>query len=436
MNKEFENTMWFFSNKIRGLSGSANEIENIFCLLFLKWSMDNRTFATNEEQLNALLDLQMSTHDINGISRECLVNYIEKTYNCFNGEYAFTRTLLDVYEQIGFKDGRIWSSLWALNLKDSGEIILDYFDEKISNSGRIYSEVSSNNSLANLAIKILNPQSGELCYDPFVGTGVFISKLPQEVSSIGNDINPKTLMLATIRCIIAKKNNVQLQLNDAYLNDFSRKHKADLVFNDGPINVKLKHDYVMSYMKSYKDIMGNMLDSNILSILMTLESLNDKGRAFVTVPSGVLFKEQKAYVQLRKYLLENNYIDAVIELPSMWSATAIQTNVLVLSKNKKDKSVVFVSAGTNEYFNFTQKQRLSNQLTPEGIDMILDIVTNKKEIDNISEVKRCLDIVVRSETLVVNRHVVPVKVTNYRPVEQIDKEIKEVWNALLKNMEN
>lgn len=79
--------------------------------------------------------------------------------------------------------------------------------------------------------------------------------------------------------------------------------------------------------------------------------------------------------KIRKYLIDNNYVDCVIQLPAnLFFGTTIATCIMVLKKNKKDSSVLFIDASA-EYVKATN----SNKLTDANIEKILDTFISRKD---------------------------------------------------------
>lgn len=91
---------------------------------------------------------------------------------------------------------------------------------------------------------------------------------------------------------------------------------------------------------------------------------------------GVLYRggaEQK----IRKYLIDNNFVDTVIQLPAdLFFGTSIATCIIVLKKSKADNSVLFVDA-SNEFVRGDNK----NKLTNNNIDNILKLIKDRDNVD-------------------------------------------------------
>ena len=101
-------------------------------------------------------------------------------------------------------------------------------------------------------------------------------------------------------------------------------------------------------------------------IMHSLSWLAPNGTAAIVCFPGIMYRGG-AEKKIRKYLIDNNFIDCIIQLPSnLFYGTTIATCIMVLKKGKKDNKVLFID-DTNECIKVTN----NNRLTPENIDKIL-----------------------------------------------------------------
>ena len=104
------------------------------------------------------------------------------------------------------------------------------------------------------------------------------------------------------------------------------------------------------------------------------------GTAAIVEFPGVLYRGG-AEAKIRKYLIDNNYVDAVIQLPpDLFFGTTIATCIIVLKKSKKDNSVLFVDASA-EFKRLGNK----NKLLPENQDHILDTLAAREDAEHIAK---------------------------------------------------
>jgi type I restriction enzyme M protein len=131
-----------------------------------------------------------------------------------------------------------------------------------------------------------------------------------------------------------------------------------------------------------------------------LDWLATNGTAAIVEFPGVMYRggaEQK----IRKYLVENNYVDAVIQLPrDLFFGTGIQTCILVLKKSKSTNDVIFINA-ENEFVRSGSK----NKLRDEDIEKILEVFSKRKTEDSFSSVANINEIADKGFTLEVPAYV-------------------------------
>ena len=113
-------------------------------------------------------------------------------------------------------------------------------------------------------------------------------------------------------------------------------------------------------------------------IMHSLSWLATNGAAAIVCYPGILHRKG-AEQKIRKYLVDNNYIDAIIQLPdNLFYGTTTETVIMVLRKNKADNSTLFINA-SSECIKVTN----NNKLTGENINNILKYYSDKKEIEHI-----------------------------------------------------
>ena len=117
-------------------------------------------------------------------------------------------------------------------------------------------------------------------------------------------------------------------------------------------------------------------------VLHSLSYLSSKGRAAIVCFPGIFYRggaEQK----IRKYLVDGNYVETIISLPSnLFYGTSIAVNILVLSKHKSDTKIQFIDASGEGFFT---KETNNNVLEDRHIDRIIDIFDKKENVDYIAK---------------------------------------------------
>jgi type I restriction enzyme M protein len=161
-----------------------------------------------------------------------------------------------------------------------------------------------------------------------------------------------------------------------------------------------------------------------------LNWLATNGTAAIVEFPGVMYRggaEQK----IRKYLVDNNYVDTVIQLPpNLFFGTGIQTYILVLKKSKKDNNVLFINA-EREFMRSGNK----NLLRSENIEKILNVYTSRNEEDHFSCLVQQGEIAKKDYSLSVTTYVTLDDAREIIEIEKLNESISEITQkqAILRN---
>lgn len=156
-------------------------------------------------------------------------------------------------------------------------------------------------------------------------------------------------------------------------------------------------------------------------IMHSLSWLAPNGTAAIVCFPGILYRggaEQK----IRKYLVDNNYVDCVIQLPSnLFYGTSIATCIMVLKKSKPDNRTLFIDA-TRECVKVTN----NNKLTPENIDRIVDTFAQRREEAHFSHLAGYEEIVENDYNLSVSTYVEAEDTREKVDIVQLNAEIARI----------
>jgi type I restriction enzyme M protein len=126
--------------------------------------------------------------------------------------------------------------------------------------------------------------------------------------------------------------------------------------------------------------------------------------------------------KIRKYLVDNNYVDCVIQLPSnLFFGTTIATCILVLKKGKADSNILFIDA-TNECIKDTN----NNKLTQENMDNIVDEYTNREDKDHFARLVSYDEIKENDYDLAVSTYVEAENTKEVIDIVKLNAKIEEI----------
>lgn len=227
-------------------------------------------------------------------------------------------------------------------------------------------------------------------YDPTCGSGSLLLRLKDytEVADyFGQELNPTTYNLARMNMILhgIRFDHFKIQQGDTLTDDMHADLKAEAVVANPPFSAKWKGDSDIDLVHDDRFSQYGRLApksaADYAFVTHMLYHLADNGTMAIVLPHGALFRSG-AEGQIRKYIIEKqNYLDAVIGLPSnLFYGTSIPATVLVFKKCRRDdEDILFIDA-SKEF----EKGKNQNRLNDENIIKIFDTYKSRKEIEKYS----------------------------------------------------
>ena len=161
--------------------------------------------------------------------------------------------------------------------------------------------------------------------------------------------------------------------------------------------------------------------ADLAFIMHSLSWLATGGTAAIVCFPGIFYRggaEQK----IRKHLIENNFVDCIIQLPdNLFYGTSIATCIMVLKKSKSENSTLFIDA-TNEFIKVTN----SNKLTESNINTVLDVYKNRKDVDYVARLVPNSEISEENYNLSVSTYVEKEDTREVIDITVLNAEIKEI----------
>lgn len=152
-----------------------------------------------------------------------------------------------------------------------------------------------------------------------------------------------------------------------------------------------------------------------------LSWLATDGTAAIVEFPGVLYRGG-AEKKIRKYLIENNFIDTVIQLPAnLFFGTSIATCIMVLKKSKKDNSILFIDV-SGEFVHSGNK----NKLSKDNREHVLDTYTGRQDIEHVARLVSNQTIIDNDCNLSVSSYVQPADDREEIDIEKLNADISEI----------
>lgn len=231
-------------------------------------------------------------------------------------------------------------------------------------------------------------------YDPAAGSGSLLLQAKKhfdahiiEEGFFGQEINHTTYNLARMNMFLHNINydKFHIALGNTLIDpQFGDDKPFDAIVSNPPYSVNWIGSDDPTLINDDRFAPAGVLapksKADFAFVLHALSYLSSKGRAAIVCFPGIFYRggaEQK----IRKYLIDNNFVETVISLaPNLFFGTTIAVNILVLSKHKTDNKTQFIDASA-----LFKKETNNNTLTDEHITQIMDVFDRKSDVEYMAK---------------------------------------------------
>ena len=272
-------------------------------------------------------------------------------------------------------------------------------------------------------------------YDPACGSGSLLLKAAKVLRKdgvrngfFGQEINITTYNLCRINMFL---HDIGFENFDIACEDTltTPKHWDDepfeLIVSNPPYSIKWAGDenpiLINDKRFSPAGVLAPKSKADLAFIMHSLAWLAPNGTAAIVCFPGIMYRggaEQK----IRQYLIDNNFIDCIIQLPSnLFFGTSIATCIMVLKRGKTDNKTLFIDA-TSECVKVTN----NNKLTPENIEHMVETFTKRKNAKHVSHLAPLDEIVKNEYNLSVSTYVEAEDTREKVDIVKLNAEIAEI----------
>lgn len=392
-----ENLNVVISNVFNNIESSARGTasENDVKGLFDDFTIDNKLGNTVDERNEKLVKL------LNAIGELNFGDYEENKIDLFGDAYEF---LMTMYASSAGKSG-----------------------------GEFFTPQEVGELLARIVI--MDKTSVNKVYDPACGSGGLLLKFAKILGKenvregfFGQEINLTTYNLARINMFLhnINYNNFSIERGDTLIHPAHWNDEPfDAIVSNPPYSIKWagKSNPILINDERFAPagILAPESKADLAFTMHMLSWLSPKGTAAIVEFPGVLYRggaEQK----IRQYMIDNNFVDTVIQLPpDLFFGTSIATCILVLKKNKSDNNILFVDA-TDECVRTTNKNKLSD----ENIENIVSLLKDRKSVENKSYLATYEEVKDNDYNISVNSYLKTVGEDSTIDIEEVNKKLAEV----------
>lgn len=391
LNEILENVFRNIENSAKGAE-SEDDFSGLFDDIDVNSNKLGATVTKRNERLIKILD------GINGLK---LGNYQDNSIDAFGDAYEFLMTM------------------YASNAGKSG--------------GEFYTPQEVSELLTRLAV--VGKTSVNKVYDPACGSGSLLLKAAKILGKenvrngfFGQEINLTTYNLCRINMFL---HDIDYDKFDIACEDtlISPQHwdeePFEVIVSNPPYSIKWIGDdnavLINDPRYSPAGVLAPKSKADFAFIMHSLAWLATNGTASIVCFPGILYRggaEQK----IRKYLIENNFVDCIIQLPdNLFFGTSIATCIMVLKKSKSDNSTLFIDATTE-----CAKVTNNNKLLVENIENIIDIYSNREDKEHIAKLVSNKEIAEKDYNLSVSTYVEQKDTREKIDINILNKEIDEI----------
>ena len=301
--------------------------------------------------------------------------------------------LLDAIGDLALADGdNGWHDNTIDAFGDAYEYLMTMYASSAGKSGgEFFTPQEVSELLAR--ITVAGKTSVNKVYDPACGSGSLLLKFAKVLGKenirqgfFGQEVNLTTYNLARINMFLHDVNFEKFDiahgdtlLEPAHWDD----EPFEAIVSNPPYSIRWDGDanplLINDPRYAPAGVLAPKSKADLAFTMHMLSWLAVNGTAAIVEFPGVLYRGG-AEKKIRKYLIDNNYVDAVIQLPpDLFFGTTIATCIMVLKKSKKDNSVLFVDASA-EFVRVGNK----NKLSPDNQRKILEAFLERTDIDHFA----------------------------------------------------
>ena len=317
---------------------------------------------------------------------------------------------------------------------DAYEFLMSMYASNAGKSGgEFYTPQEVSELLTRLAI--VGKTSVNKVYDPACGSGSLLLKSAKILGKdnvrngfYGQEINITTYNLCRINMFLhdIDYDKFNIACEDTLV---SPQHWDDepfeVIVSNPPYSIKWIGDdnsiLINDPRYSPAGVLAPKSKADFAFIMHSLSWLATNGTASIVCFPGIFYRSG-AEQKIRRYLIDNNFVDCIIQLPdNLFFGTSIATCIMVLKKNKKDNNTLFIDA-TKECIKVTN----NNQLTEQNINNIIKIFENREDLEYVAKLVSSKEIAENDYNLSVSTYVEKKDTREKIDIDKLNKEIEEI----------
>ncbi len=339
---------------------------------------------------------------------------------------------------------RILEGIAGINFGNFRENEIDAFGDAYeylisnyaSNAGKSGGEFFTPQTVSKLLARLVTEGKKRInkAYDPTCGSGSLLLQMKKQFEEhiidegfFGQEINMTNFNLARMNMFLhnVNYNNFSIKRGDTLLQPLHNHEKPfDVIVSNPPYSIKWVGDADPTLINDERFAPAGKLApksyADFAFIMHSLSHLSSKGRAAIVCFPGIFYRKG-AERTIRKYLVDNNFVECVIALPdNLFFGTSIATCILVMAKNKTENKTLFIDA-SKEF----KKETNNNILEDKNIEKIVESFMQKTDEPHFSRLVDNDEIAENDYNLSVSTYVEKEDTREVIDIVLLNKEIEE-----------
>ncbi|WP_274422969.1 class I SAM-dependent DNA methyltransferase [Blautia sp. XA-2221] len=380
----------------------------------------------------------------------------ESAYTKYMGDAIFKIPTPLMLDKIVTAMDEIYDQMAQLKNADTRGDVYEYLLSKLATAG-VNGQFRTPRHIIKMMVELMDPKPNEIICDPACGTSGFLVAASEYLKENkkeevffdrknkehymnhmfhGFDMDRTMLRIGAMNMMTHGVDNPYIEYRDSLSDQNTDREKYSLILANPPFKGSLDYDIVSQDLLK----VAKTKKTELLFLVLFLKMLKTGGRCACIVPDGVLFGSSKAHKAIRKELVEENCLEAVISMPSgvFKPYAGVSTAILIFTKTGH--------GGTDKVWFYDMKAdgfSLDDKRNPINENDIPDIIERFRKREQETERKRTeqsffvekQDIVDNEYDLSINKY----KEVEYVPVEypstqEIMANLHELEMEITKNL--
>ena len=383
-----------------------------------KWNVVNPLNSPDKKSLSIPAEHLRWSVWAKGMTGETLVRFVRDEVFSFYTSVA-DKSAMNFMDgaRLGIDEPTVLTQIIGLidNLRldqadsDTKGDLFEYVLKQIKQAGEL-GQFRTPRHLIRALVEMVDPMVGETIYDPAAGTAGFLvsaynhirlansssnaiedveldgklvrrgwgDKLNSSQNSLlatntffGNDVDPKMVRLATMNLTLRGLPNVHILKRNALTTAIDKTEKSelglpldgyDVVLANPPFSGSVDKDRIVDDVK-----VGSTTATEVLFLKYILNSIKNGGRCGIIIPEGVLRGPSQSHLEMRRQLLSNNTIEAIIGLPhaSFKPYASVATFIVIFKKGGSTKKIWMAHIDDDGYTPNSLREPIESDDIPE-----------------------------------------------------------------------